>query len=153
MKNLFRASVLLAALVAAPAFANTPSVVSATVPGQCQITSADNINTTFTLGNVNAVASGNIHVLCNKDDQFQLTASGIDASGRFTVTSGSDVMLAELRSLATGSDVWYDTYYVNGVGTGVPQDFGFEVNFNPDAAYLPGSGTYSATIYFNLAAL
>lgn len=152
MKNLFRGSVLLVAFAAAPAFADTPSVVSATVPGQCQITSADDINVTFGLGNANAVGTGNIYVLCNKDDQFQLTASGIDASGRFNVTSGIDSMQAELRSLTTGY-VWYDTYYVNGIGTGVPQDYGFEVNFNPDAAYLPGSGTYSATIFFNLAAL
>lgn len=145
---------LLAALVTAPAFANSATgTVTANVPSTCEITSVDNVHGELSQHSSQIQTGGSIQVVCNKDAGYSITTSTVDANGRFEIaavsgTSGA-TMEVELREVVTGNS-WSNTDIVGGTGTGLTQFIGFELVYNPSGGPIPAYGFYTGPLTFDL---
>lgn len=145
---------LLAALVTAPAFANSATgTVTANVPSTCEITSVDNVHGELSQHSSQIQTGGNIQVICNKDAGYSITTSTVDANGRFSIaaisgTSGA-TMEVELRETVTGGS-WSNSDIMGGTGTGLTQFIPFQLVYNPTGGPLPAYGFYTGSLTFDL---
>lgn len=147
MKKLLSAFILALVAFAPSAFANSvQGGVTANVPSTCEITAVDAVHAEFGLNVSTTSASGNIHVVCNKDAGYSISSPTVNADGRFTIpaisgTAGA-TMQVEVRESVTGNAL-NSGDLIGGTGTGLTQFIGFQLVYNPLGGGIPAYGFYS----------